>query len=256
MSRGPLSGAALLALGCCAALLFAGFTALGVWQLQRRVWKLELIERVAQRVHAPSQPAPGPGRWDRINAADDEYRRVRISGRWLHDKTVRVQALSELGAGFWVLTPLRGDDGTLVLVNRGFVPPGQALLPAADEAGVVTVTGLLRLSEPGGGFLRRNDPAAGRWTSRDVQAIAASQRLPGPVAPYFIDAEAAPDVAAATAWPRPGLTVISFRNDHLVYALTWFALAAMVAVAAWMLLRSERRLRQELPFPQGERGLG
>ena len=46
MSRGPLSGAALLALGCCAALLFAGFTALGVWQLQRRVWKLELIERL------------------------------------------------------------------------------------------------------------------------------------------------------------------------------------------------------------------
>ena len=244
MSRGPLSGTALVTLGCCAALLFAGFIALGAWQLQRRTWKLDLIERVAQRVHAPPQPAPNPAHWQHINAADAEYRRVRVSEHWLHAKTVRVQALSALGAGFWVLTPLHRDDGTLVLINRGFVPPGQVLPEPEDQNRSVTLTGLLRLSEPGGGFLRDNDPAAGRWTSRDVQAIAASQELPGPVAPYFIDAEATPQAVASAAWPRPGLTVVTFRNDHLVYALTWFTLAAMVAAAAWMLLRSEWRVRR------------
>jgi surfeit locus 1 family protein len=36
------------------------------------------------------------------------------------------------------------------------------------------------------------------------------------------------------------LTVVRFRNNHLVYALTWFALAAMVAGAMAMLVRSER----------------
>ena len=44
------------------------------------------------------------------------------------------------------------------------------------------------MTEPGGGFLRRNDPAAGRWHSRDVRAIAAARGL-DEVAPYFIDAE-------------------------------------------------------------------
>jgi surfeit locus 1 family protein len=54
------------------------------------------------------------------------------------------------------------------------------------------------------------------------------------VAPYFIDAEAAPGNAAA---PVGGLTVVSFHDNHLVYALTWYALAAMTAGAALRLLR-------------------
>ena len=86
-----------------------------------------------------------------------------------------MQAVTELGAGYWVLTPLE-TRGFTVLVNRGFVPPDRrdpATRPAGQVPGEVTVTGLLRLSEPGGGFLRRNDPAAGRWYSRDVAAIAA-----------------------------------------------------------------------------------
>ena len=80
-----------------------------------------------------------------------------------------------------------------------------------------------------------------------MPAIAASAKLvatpvsPGatPVAPYFIDAAA----AAPAAWPRGGLTVLQFNNHHIVYALTWFVLAAMTAGAAVYLVRSERRLR-------------
>src|SRR5262249_22311878 len=104
------------------------------------------------------------------------------------------------------------------------------------------VSGLLRPSEPGGGFLRSNDPAAGRWYSRDVAAIAAQQGLAGAVAPYFIDAQAEP--GAGAQWPRAGLTVVRFRNDHLVYALTWFALAAIMAAALGYLLLDARRERR------------
>ena len=82
--------------------------------------------------------------------------------------------------------------------------------------GPVTVTGLLRMSEPGGAFLRANDPASDRWFSRDVAAIAASRGL-DKVAPYFIDAERAP---GESGLPVAGLTVIAFSNNHLVYALT------------------------------------
>ena len=224
--------AARLALMAACAVLAAGFCALGAWQIKRLAWKLDLIARVEARVHAAPVAAPAPGAF----GADDEYRRVRVSGHFLNDRETLTQAVTERGGGFWVLTPLVSDAGFTVLVNRGFVPP-EARDPARRTAGLidgpVTVTGLMRRSEPGGGFLRSNDAAAGRWFSRDVAAIAAAQRL-GPAAPYFIDADATPVPGGA---PAGGLTVLTFTNNHLVYALTWFALAGMSAAALAFLWR-------------------
>ncbi len=158
-----------------------------------------------------------------------------------------MQASTRLGAGFWVLTPLQAADGTTVLVNRGFVPPEareRSSRAATEPKGETAVTGLLRITEPKGGFLRKNDPAADRWFSRDVQAIAAARGL-GNAAPYFIDAEAMPSApGAAPAWPAGGLTVIAFPNSHLVYAITWYGLALMVAGAAWFVWRDDRRRRK------------
>ncbi|RST49157.1 SURF1 family protein [Variovorax sp. DXTD-1] len=231
----------------CAALAFAGFVALGNWQVERRAWKLDLIARVEQRVHTPASEAPTPDRWPQINAAADEYRHLRIAGTFLHDKETLVQASTRLGAGFWVLTPLQAADGTTVLVNRGFVPPearDRAMRAATESKGETVVTGLLRIAEPKGGFLRRNDPATDRWFSRDVQAIAAARGL-NHVAPYFVDAEAAPSApGAAPSWPAGGLTVIAFPNSHLVYAITWYGLALMVTGAAWFVWRDDRRRRK------------
>ena len=220
---------------------FIGFVALGAWQLERRAWKQALIARVEQRVHAAPVAAPGPADWDRVSTARDEYRRVRFTGTFVHDAEALVQASTDLGAGWWVLTPLRQADGTIILVNRGFVPPQQRdhrLRAKGNPLGEVEIVGLLRLSEPGGGFLRRNDAVAERWFSRDVMAIAAAHRL-DKVAPYFVDAERAP--AADPQAPVAGLTVLDFRDQHLVYAITWFALAAMVAAAAVALVQFERR---------------
>src|SRR5579872_6570376 len=109
----PRSVAVLRMLAVCAGLVFAGFVALGTWQLKRLQWKLDLIERVDQRVHAPAVAAPGPGRWQQINADADEYRRVRLTGTFLYALTARVQAVTELGSGFWLLTPLRSADGNV-----------------------------------------------------------------------------------------------------------------------------------------------
>ncbi|MEI9981993.1 MAG: SURF1 family protein [Aliidongia sp.] len=197
--------------------------ALGVWQLERRSWKLDLIDRVGQRVHAPPVAAPGPTDWPDIGAARDEYRHVSVSGHFTDAPATLVQAVTELGGGYWVLTPFRTADGFTILVNRGFVPPDRRDVPASDET---AVTGLLRLTEPKGGFLRANDPGQDRWYSRDVAAIAAARGL-NDVAPYFIDEDAGADPAS---FPRGGLTVIDFPNNHLVYALTWFVLALMLAV--------------------------
>jgi len=214
-------------------LLAAAFTALGVWQVERRAWKLDLIRRVEARAHAPAAPLPQRAAWDNEQA----YQRVRVRGTFLHDRETQVQALTERGAGWWVLTPLRSDRGT-VLVNRGFVPAERrdpATRRVARPGDTVTVTGLLRASEPGGGFLRSNDPAGDRWYSRDVPAIARARRLDD-VLPFFVDADAAPNPGG---YPVGGLTVIAFPNNHLVYALTWFALAGLSITGAVLALRSK-----------------
>lgn len=81
--------------------------------------------------------------------------------------------------------------------------------------------------------------ATGRWYSRDVPAIASAHGL-GDVAPYFVDADASMGTPGSGD-PVGGLTVVSFRDNHLVYALTWYALALMVAGAALWVWRLERR---------------
>ncbi len=210
---------------------------LGVWQLERRTWKLDLIARVDARLAAAPAAAPGPDAWPAVSRDSDEYARVTATGYFRHDHEAAVLAVTDLGAGYWILTPLETPDFT-VLVNRGFVPQDRrdpATRPEGEVPGEVTVTGLLRLTEPGGAFLRSNDPAAGRWFSRDVAALAAAAGLHGPVAPYFIDADATPNPGGL---PVGGLTVVSFRNAHLSYALTWFALAGGLA---YLTLRNLRR---------------
>lgn len=246
--RSPFAKAMLAFVGIA---LFLGFMALGTWQVQRRAWKLDLIERVEQRVHSAPVALPEPAQWPQINAASHEYLPVTAQGRWLDRQSVLAKALTEAGAGFWLMTPLQLSDGTQVLVNCGFTPEKlrsqwlKQIAEAAPSAETVTVIGLMRMSEPGGGFLRKNDPANAQWYSRDVAAIAQAQGLSRP-APYFIDQgvpasnPAHARAEAGTEVLRPGMTVIRFPNSHLVYALTWYGLAAMVLGAAWLVRRHDK----------------
>jgi surfeit locus 1 family protein len=214
-----------------------GFAALGVWQLERRAWKLDLIARVNARLDAAPRPPPPRDAWPMINARNDEYLRVRLRGTLLNDKETAVQAVTERGPGWWVMTPLRTATG-VVLINRGFVPADRrdpASRRAGSPIGEVTVTGLLRMTQPRGGFLHSNDPAAGHWYSRDVAAIAKARRLTD-VAPFFIDADATPNPGG---YPIGGLTVVAYRNSHLAYALTWFALAGLSVFGARRVIHAE-----------------
>jgi surfeit locus 1 family protein len=211
------------------------FAALGIWQVQRLAWKRDLIARVDARIHAAPAAPPARREWAALDWRDAEYRRIQVRGEFLHDRETLVDALTALGPGAWVLTPLQTSDG-VILVNRGFVPPERRAAAARAEGqvgGEVTVTGLLRRSEPRGRFLRPNKPATDRWFSRDVIAIARMRGLQG-VAPFFIDADAASGPAGG---PVGGLTVVQFRNAHLAYALIWFGLAVLCVVGGVLTIR-------------------
>lgn len=238
--RSPRATAKLAAFAVLILFWFVAFCWLGTWQVHRLAWKRALIASVDARVNAAPVAPPGPEAWDR--SGDLAYLHVRLRGRFLNDRETLTQAVSDYGPGAWVMTPLVTDRGFTVLVNRGFVPDDRrpaSMRAAAQPQGEVTVTGLLRLSEPKGGFLQSNRPEADQWHSRDVAAIAAKRGL-SDAAPYFVDADGA---ANPGGWPKGGLTVIRFPNNHLQYAITWYGLAAMMLLCGAILIRSQRRAR-------------
>ena len=215
-------------IACC---LFLLFLSLGIWQVERLSWKKDLIARVDARIAAQAVPAPAPQDWPAITAEKDEYRHILVEGSYLEDKPIGVKALTVLGSGYWQLVPLQTKDKGVIYINRGFVSDEDykaGLLNKNIPAGETSLSGLLRISEPDGFFLRPNEPEKDLWNSRDVAAFATKQGL-NEVAPYFIDADKA-DTSAQISGKQPvgGLTVVNFPNSHLSYAITWFALALMV----------------------------
>ncbi|MCP8939237.1 SURF1 family protein [Alsobacter sp. SYSU M60028] len=215
---------------------FAVLMGLGFWQIERMGAKQRLIHRVEQSVRGAPQVLPPESAWATLRPKSYEYRKVRVEGRFLHDKEIHVHGLlsperpgGQVLQGVYVLTPLQLDDGAVIYVNRGFVPTEKTDQAARREGlpeGRVAVTGLLRAPEPRGWFLPDDDPAKNSWFVRDPLKMA---RLAGltRAAPFVLDADATPNQGG---WPLGGQTRLTFPNDHLQYAITWFALAAGLLV--------------------------
>ncbi|WP_424926758.1 SURF1 family protein [Amaricoccus tamworthensis] len=208
--------------------VFVTLLLLGNWQMRRLEWKLDLTEAVETRAYGDPVSVEGL-------VQPPEYLRVVADGTWRHDLALRVKAVTELGAGSWVMTPLEGADRT-VWVNRGFVPSGLDPTEWTRPEGPVEVTGLVRESRPGGTLLESNDPEAGRWVSADIPEMSRTAGINA--ARYFIDADHQGEPAA---WPRGGLTKLEFRNTHLSYALTWYAMAALFLGAMAYVIRQRVR---------------
>ncbi len=234
----------LLVPGIAALLSLAILLGLGTWQLARKGEKEALIARIVERsrIDPPSTP-PAPQEWD---AKRDEFERVRVTGTFANDRETLIHGLAagdtpgRAWQGYYVLTPLKREDGGWVLVNRGFVPT--EIKDAKDrQAGQVegstSVTGMLRASEVRTLFVPENDPKREQWFTRDIGAIATARGLDN-VAPYLIEADATPNPGG---WPRGGQLRVDLPNNHLQYAFTWFGIAACLlgvfGVFAWRRLQ-------------------
>jgi len=215
-----------------------GALVLGSWQVQRLTWKNALIaERQAQRDAPPLAKLPAP-----FDRAHDEFRKVRVTGRFLHDKEIYLAARSFRGnPGYHVITPLALAGGGTVLVNRGWIPlerkapdtrkPGQA-------EGTVAVEGYLRVPPGQGWFVPDNEPAKNFWFYVDIPAMARHAGL-ADVKPYVLEAGPAENLGG---YPVGGITQFDLPNDHLQYAITWYAMAIIGIVI--YLLYHRRRARE------------
>ncbi|MGH7031416.1 MAG: SURF1 family protein [Stellaceae bacterium] len=201
---------------------------LGAWQVRRLSWKEGLIAARAAAVAAPPVWAPQ----NAAQARGMEFRHVTDQGVFLNDKENLLGAISAAGqAGYQVLTPLREADGRSVFINRGFVPSAlkdRVRRMAGEPTGIVRIDGLLRLprDRPPSWFTPANRPDLNTWFWVDLPAMAKADKL-GHAAPFYIDADAAPNPGG---WPRGGVTRLALPNNHLQYAITWFSLAVAMIV--------------------------
>lgn len=216
--------------GVLTLLALAVLLSLSAWQFSRKEWKEALLARIEARIDAEPVPLPPEADWPAWRAENDEYRPVVVQGRFLHDREVLVHGNTprdehgRVGAGYYVLTPLVRPDGSIVIVNRGFVPLANrdpATRAAGQVEGEVVVRGVMREPQERGWFVPADDPARGEWFTRDPAAIAAAFGL-SRVAPFIVEADGTPNPGGL---PLGGLTRVSFPNNHLEYALTWLGLA-------------------------------
>ena len=233
-ASGP-SNRALIAAAIATVISLVILISLGNWQMERLAWKEGLIAQMQARAYGEAGAILPPEQWVDYVPQQEEYRRVALSGRFLHEHEVAVHGLMPTSTrgnpvqGFYLLTPLEIAEGARVFVNRGFVPTSMRdpdARPAPLPEGEVALTGLVRAPEERGLFVPENIPQDERWMVRDIAQMAEARGLDG-VAPFYVDAEFDP---TAPDWPRAGATVLDPPNNHLQYALTWYGLAAVLAV--------------------------
>lgn len=214
-----------------------GTFCLGSWQIQRRKWKLKLINDIHKATSAAPIQLPS-------NPEDvTEYQRVIVRGTFLHSQEMYIHPRSLIQPdqdyqkssglvsqggqnGAWVVTPFKlADRNQTILVNRGWVPR-KRISPETRLAGQVNGTtdiqGIVRQTE-------KRQSNNGSWVHpfwqwRDIEGMSAAT---GAI-PVFIDACSLDGPTHPDA-PVPGQTRLNLRNEHLSYIITWYSLSAITA---------------------------
>jgi surfeit locus 1 family protein len=235
-------------------LMVALFIGLGAWQLQRRIEKHALIAALTERLAAAPGPLPSPSQWSALTPARDEFRRVSLAATYQSRPDAMVYSSGSgvredvSGPGTWAFMPARLPGGETVAINAGFVQNTMQDREQQDRAVArlitrepVTLTGYIRFPEAAGMLTPRENLTKRLWFTRDHLAMARSLGWGDagrPVAPFYIDLE---QPVPASGIPKPGPLDVHLKDDHLQYAITWFALAVavVIAFAAWW--RAQRR---------------
>ncbi|CAL8576192.1 surf-like protein [Xanthoria parietina] len=227
--------------------------ALGTWQVFRLGWKTELIARFEDRLIKP--PLPLPPRIDPEAIKDFDYRKVYTTGHLCHEQEMLIgPRIHDGNDGFLVVTPLkRGDGGSTVLVNRGWIPRNKKAQADRGDGlpqGLVTVEGLLREPWQKNMFTPNNRPDLGQFYFPDVKQMA---ELTGSEA-VWIEETMSPDLLKAYDREAKGVPIgrpaeVNLRNNHSQYIFTWYALSAATTIMLWMVVRKPpsevaRRIRQ------------
>ncbi|KAF9566088.1 mitochondrial protein required for respiration, partial [Agrocybe pediades] len=226
---------------------------LGVWQLKRLKWKINLIDELEEKLQL--QPLSLPPNINLSVVEEFVFRRVIVRGKWDNAHTMLFSPRVYNGVhGFHVVTPLVRENGSTVLVDRGFV--SRDCISSANwlaETGEVEVLGMLRTSQPRNLFTPNNDPAHGKWYWTDVETMAEyAGGKAARVQPVFVEQIFEGHAGEANTKLDKGLPIgrnptIDLRNSHLSYVITWqvqsvkFSLSALTTFMFFRVLANKRK---------------
>lgn len=215
--------------------------ALGNWQLARRAEAHAAVVKLD--AHYDAAPVPIGTLLPTLDSFDGarEWSPVEVRGRYLRDQQLLVRT-RPLGGnpGFEVLVPLLLEDGTIFIVDRGWVPTGSAhdapdAVPAAP-AGTVVVVARLKPGEP---RLPGRTAPEGQIATIELDDIAARLGEPTYTGAYGLMVSESPSAAEnPTPLPKPARD----EGPHLSYAFQWFVFAVLGFVGLGWAIRQEFRL--------------
>lgn len=195
---------------------------LGTWQVIRMQWKEALIDEFTTRATTTAITPPAAD-----EAGDMRYQRLAASGVWMHHAEVQLTGRTFEGtAGYHVITPMRLDDGRILILNRGWVSQDYRRpekRPSSLDAGPVTVDAILRLPFRKGYFVPDNNPEGDDWFTLNIGDIQSHHDLGDAVITSYSADVMRPD--GPYVLPIGAAVEIDIPNDHWHYALTWYGLA-------------------------------
>ena len=226
---------------------------LAMWQLSRSAEVQAAVAKIAANYEASPQPVDQVLKDLHSYSPDREWLPVVLHGHYLAEEQLLVRNRPRsAGPGFDVLTPLRLDDGSVFIVDRGWVPVGSEqdapdVVPAAP-AGPVTVVARLKASEavvPG-----RLPPPAGSGQVSGIQLDEIAKTLDSPTYTGAYGLMASEDPAPAerpAAAPKPTLN----EGLNLSYAIQWCIFGVLAFFGLGYGVRQEyRRLNSDDPEEQ------
>lgn len=217
---------------------------LGIWQLdrleQRRAFNSQVITMRAEPVLDLNQGVP-----ENINSM--EWRAARVTGEYDFSNQVAIRNQYYGSAyGYHLITPLL-FNGTVVLVDRGFIPADGSNVPDPsawrqyDEAGPVTITGQIRLGQtkPAFGGIADAMPENGQklevWNNFDIENMVKQLGVPALTVYLQPDMDPADSTPPIPYQPEVDLT----EGPHFGYALQWFTFAAILFAGYPFYLRKQ-----------------
>lgn len=213
---------------------------LGLWQLERREQKHALLAEISHRMIAPAESIEGL----LINDSEAPFRHATAQGTFenAQESYVFAPRTDDTGVhlGYKVVTPLRLTASALVLVDRGWVPEekrSSATRLKGQIDGPVSLRGLLRPTVSPGLFTPDPSLVEHIWYVHDIEAMAAAYGLK-PATTLYLEAS-----TSVPGGPIPTADVPELPDNHLQYALTWFALAIVLVVIYFVFHHARGRLR-------------
>ena len=199
---------------------------LGTWQVQRLTWKQGILAEIDAKISGVPIALPAAP-----NVTTHKYQPVEISGRFVESRIRVLVSQKLIGAGYRIIQPFQTQD-RVILIDRGFVKIDQIEDLRNDQASVL---GNLHWPDEVDDYTPEPDMKRDIWFARDVTALADTLNT-DPI--LVIAREITPDSEKVSPIP---ISSSGIPNDHLQYAITWFALAAVWAGMSGLFLIGTRR---------------